>query len=63
MVPIRTDSNVLHPSNWVPVVEQPVFQPRKLRVACVGAGQHPLHFVIQPYLFELANIWQDIPAL
>jgi hypothetical protein len=24
--------------NWVPVLEKPVFAPRKLKVVCVGAG-------------------------
>ena len=24
--------------NWIPVLEQPVYSPRKLRVVCVGAG-------------------------
>jgi NADPH-dependent 2,4-dienoyl-CoA reductase/sulfur reductase-like enzyme len=24
--------------NWVPILEQPVFKKRKLRVVCVGAG-------------------------
>ncbi|KAH7021896.1 hypothetical protein EDB80DRAFT_744547 [Ilyonectria destructans] len=26
------------PSNWVPIVESPVYKPRKLRLICVGAG-------------------------
>lgn len=26
------------PPNWVPVLEEPVFTPRKLRVVCIGAG-------------------------
>lgn len=26
------------PPNWVPILEQPIFTPRKLRVICVGAG-------------------------
>lgn len=26
------------PSNWVPVLEEPVFTPQKLRVVCIGAG-------------------------
>lgn len=26
------------PSNWVPVLEEPVFTPRRLRMVCVGAG-------------------------
>lgn len=30
--------NVQVPPNWVPVLEEPIFQPRKLRVVCVGAG-------------------------
>lgn len=25
-------------SNWVPVLENPLFTPRKLRVVCIGAG-------------------------
>lgn len=27
------------PKNWVKVAEQPLFQPRRLRVVCVGAGE------------------------
>ncbi len=28
-----------HPSNWVPLLQQPLYTPtRKLRVVCVGAG-------------------------
>ncbi|KAJ9621616.1 hypothetical protein H2203_007105 [Taxawa tesnikishii (nom. ined.)] len=27
-----------HDSSWVPVVEQPLFQPRRLKVICIGAG-------------------------
>ncbi|TVY47159.1 putative sterigmatocystin biosynthesis monooxygenase, partial [Lachnellula occidentalis] len=27
-----------HPENWVPILEQPILTPRKLRVVCVGAG-------------------------
>lgn len=26
------------PPNWVPILEQPLFTPRKLRIICVGAG-------------------------
>lgn len=25
-------------SSWIPIMEAPVFTPRKLRVVCVGAG-------------------------
>lgn len=25
-------------SNWVPIANEPVFTPRKIRVVCVGAG-------------------------
>ncbi|KAK7430518.1 hypothetical protein QQZ08_003037 [Neonectria magnoliae] len=27
-----------HPPNWVPILESPVYTPRKLRVICIGAG-------------------------
>lgn len=27
-----------NPPNWVPILEKPVYKPRKLRVVCVGAG-------------------------
>ena len=30
--------NGTHAHNWVPVLEQPVFSPQKLRVVCIGAG-------------------------
>ncbi|KAJ4176006.1 hypothetical protein NW759_017577, partial [Fusarium solani] len=33
VVSVRT-----RPSNWVPVLEQPVYKPRKIRVVCIGAG-------------------------
>lgn len=33
------------PSNWVPVLEKPVYKPRKLRVVCVGAGYSGLMMV------------------
>ncbi|CZR66722.1 related to monooxigenase [Phialocephala subalpina] len=31
-------ANGEHPPNWVPVWEQPIFNPKKLRIVCVGAG-------------------------
>ncbi|KAF8849457.1 FAD/NAD(P)-binding domain-containing protein [Acephala macrosclerotiorum] len=34
----ESQSNGEHPSSWVPIWEQPIFTPRKLRVVCVGAG-------------------------
>ncbi len=30
--------NEKHPLNWVPVLEQAMFTPRKLRLVCIGAG-------------------------
>jgi Predicted flavoprotein involved in K+ transport len=33
----QTQSSLTKPS-WVPVLEQPVYRPRKLRVVCIGAG-------------------------
>ena len=42
-----------HPENWVPVVEQPVFQPRKLRVVCIGAGEDQKGFLTTG---ELTNL-------
>ncbi|KAH7259815.1 hypothetical protein NW759_002732 [Fusarium solani] len=34
----QRESGLDNPSNWVPVLEKPVYKPRKLRVVCVGAG-------------------------
>jgi ribulose 1,5-bisphosphate synthetase/thiazole synthase len=31
-------ANGAKPSNWVPVLEQPLYTKRKLRVICLGAG-------------------------
>ncbi|KAJ5520427.1 hypothetical protein N7463_000880 [Penicillium fimorum] len=33
---LPSDQN--HPINWVPVADEPLYTPRKLRVVCVGAG-------------------------
>lgn len=38
-------------SNWVPVGDEPVFTPRKLRVVCVGAGYSGL-LVAYKYNYE-----------
>jgi hypothetical protein len=47
------------PSNWVPVVEQPVFQPRKLRVVCVGAGEDILLPVIEPSVLTSLRLFRS----
>lgn len=30
--------NASKPSNWVPILEQPIYTRRKLRIVCIGAG-------------------------
>lgn len=37
-IPISNGTNNSFAVNWVPVSEQPVFTPRKIKVVCVGAG-------------------------
>lgn len=39
--------------NWIPVVEQPAFHPRKLRVVCVGAGYSGL-MIAHKYRYEMS---------
>jgi hypothetical protein len=41
----HVSSNSPQPANWVPVLESPVYTPRKLRVVCVGAGLSGLTLV------------------
>lgn len=36
-VPPKSDVAV-HAPNWVPILEKPVYTPRKLRMVCIGAG-------------------------
>ena len=38
-------------SNWVPIANEPVFTPRKIRVVCVGAGYAGL-MVAYKYKYE-----------
>ncbi|KAL1863245.1 hypothetical protein Plec18170_000077 [Paecilomyces lecythidis] len=40
------------PSKWVPVLNQPVYTPRKIRVVCVGAGFSGL-IIAHKYKYEL----------
>lgn len=52
-------SNGLHLSNWVPVLEQPVFTPRRMRVVSIGAGFANLIFA-HKVVYELkAEDWID----
>lgn len=34
----RESTNGVHPSNWVPTLEEPTLTRRKLRLVCIGAG-------------------------
>lgn len=40
------------PAKWVPVLDQPVYSPRKIRVVCVGAGFSGL-MLAHKYKYEL----------
>lgn len=37
-------NGITQPSNWVPILEQPILTQRKLRIVCIGAGYSGLTF-------------------
>ncbi|GAD94127.1 hypothetical protein PVAR5_2748 [Paecilomyces variotii No. 5] len=47
-----TKADEAKPSKWVPVLDQPVYTPRKIRVVCVGAGFGGL-ILAHKYKYEL----------
>ena len=45
------DASNGHSCNWVPILESPVYTPKKLKVVCIGAGYSGL--MLAYYLREM----------